>query len=96
VSSRVAKLESGVAQVKWRVQGALQTIDHFLIISEKLGMQSIVGRVHGFSNNGAFVFEDDSGRSEVGEVTYYILTVFNDYSRGKLITAGTVANRGDV
>lgn len=96
VSSRVAKLESGVAQVKWRVQGALQTIDHFLIISEKLGMQSIAGRVHGFSNNGAFVFEDDTGIRQAGEVTYYILTVFNDYSRGKLITAGTVANNGDV
>ena len=96
VSSRVVKLESGVAQVKWRVQGALQTIDHFLIIAEKLGMQSIAGRVHGFSDNGAFVFEDDSEISKAGEVKYYILTVFNDYSRDKLITAGTVANSGDM
>ena len=96
VSSRVIKLETGAAQVSWRVQGALQTIDHFLIITEKLGMQSIAGRVHGFSRNGAFVFEDSNEMSKAGEVTYYILTVFNDYSRDKLITAGTVANSGDM
>jgi hypothetical protein len=96
VSSRVVKLETGAAQVSWRVQGALQTIDHFLIITEKLGMQSIAGRIHGFSRNGAFVFEDSNEMSKAGEVTYYILTVFNDYSRDKLITAGTVANSGDM
>lgn len=79
--------------VKWKAKGATGDIDHFIVIGEKLGMRTILGKVHGFSHNGSFEFSDTQLSRSAGDVSYSVVPVYRDFTIGKPITAGSTVAR---
>lgn len=68
--------------VQWKIQGNINKIDHFIIVLEILGMKTIVGKAHNVSNSNYFQFLDTLDNQESGGLTYFIIPVYFDYSRG--------------
>jgi len=68
--------------VQWKIQGNINKIDHFIIVLEILGMKTIVGKTHNISNSNYFQFLDTLDNQESGGLTYFIVPVYFDYSRG--------------
>ena len=68
--------------IQWKVQGNANKIDHFVIYLNILGMKTIVGKSHNISNSNYFQFLDNLDNQESGGLTYFIVPVYFDYSRG--------------
>lgn len=76
--------------VQWKVQGNVNKIDHFIIILDILGIKTVVGKSHNITNSNYFQFVDELTNEECGELTYYIVPVMFDYSRGPEIKTNSV------
>lgn len=76
--------------VQWRVQGKLTKIDHFVIVLENVGMRTVVGKSHNISDSNYFQFVDKLTDGEHGKLTYYIVPVFYDFSRGTEVPTNEV------
>jgi len=68
--------------VQWKIQGDANLIDHFIIILDILGMKTIVGKTHNISTTNYFQFIDSLDNKESGGLTYFIVPVYFDYTRG--------------
>lgn len=68
--------------VQWKVQGNANKIDHFIVILDVLGIRTVVGKSHNITQNNSFQFVDELTNKECGELTYFIVPVFYDFSRG--------------
>lgn len=68
--------------VQWKIQGDVNLIDHFIIILDILGMKTIVGKTHNVSTTNYFQFIDSLDNKESGGLTYFIVPVYFDYTRG--------------
>lgn len=82
IEAKAQKLQKFSTLIQWRVQGNVQKIDHFLIIMEILGMRTIVGKCHNISETNYFQFVDKLDDGEHGQLKYYIVPVYYDFSRG--------------
>lgn len=80
--SKVMQIAANKTLVEWKVQGNVSKIDHFVIVMESIGIKTIVGKCHNISNSNYFQFVDNLTNGETGEMTYFIVPVFFDYSRG--------------
>ena len=76
--------------VQWKVQGNVNKIDHFIVILDILGVRTIVGKSHNITNSNYFQFVDELTNKESGELTYFIVPVFFDYSRGPELKTNSV------
>lgn len=102
VSTKIAKphITSGTCsrnaqnknEIKWKVEGNAKEIDHFIIVADKMGMRSIVGRVHAFSHNNTFRFIDRTLSDLAGDVLYFVLPVYLDKTFGDLTSMGRGKN----
>ena len=79
---KAKELGSDRVLVQWKVQGNVDKIDHFIVILETLGIRTIVGKSHNITNSNYFQFVDELTNEESGGLTYYIMPVYYDYSRG--------------
>jgi hypothetical protein len=79
---KVSRVGNKLILTQWKVQGEISKIDHFIVILEMLGMRTIVGKCHNVTDGNYFQFIDSLDEGEHGALTYYILPVFYDYSRG--------------
>jgi hypothetical protein len=86
--ANVIRIDKQTASVKWTVDGNTSKIEHFVIAKEKLGQTTIAGKCHGISPQGkAYEFFDWIEPDDIGDVTYTVIPVFNNYMRG--ISAST-------
>lgn len=76
--------------VQWKVQGNVNKIDHFIVILDILGIKTVVGKSHNITNSNYFQFVDELTNQECGELTYYIVPVMFDYSRGPELKTNSV------
>jgi len=76
--------------VQWRIQGSVTKIDHFIVIMEMVGMRTVVGKSHNISESNYFQFVDNLTDGEHGKLTYYIVPVFYDFSRGTEVATNEV------
>lgn len=76
--------------VQWKVQGNVNKIDHFIVILDIMGMRTIVGKSHNVSNSNYFQFVDKLDNQESGGLTYFVVPVFYDYSRGPALKTNQV------
>lgn len=88
--THVQKLGKNSNLVQWRVQGQITKIDHFIIVLEMLGMRTVVGKSHNVSESNYFQFVDPLDNGEHGKLTYYIIPVFYDFSRGTEVPTNEV------
>lgn len=85
----VKRVDKKTVAVKWRVDGNVKQVEHFIVAKELLGMKSIVGKVNHVTVSNTYEFFDTLTPDDIGEIRYYVTPVLNDYSRG--ITAKSVA-----
>jgi len=76
--------------IQWKVQGNVNKIDHFIVILDVLGIRTVVGKSHNITNSNYFQFVDELTNQECGELTYYIVPVMFDYSRGPELKTNSV------
>ena len=89
-SGKVVRFGENQTLVQWKVQGDVNKIDHFIVILEILGMRTIVGKSHNITNSNYFQFVDKLTNQECGELSYFIVPVFFDYSRGPELKTNSV------
>lgn len=89
-AGKVSRFGENQTFVQWKVQGDVNKIDHFIVILEVLGMRTVVGKSHNVSNSNYFQFVDKLTNKESGELTYFIVPVFFDYSRGPELKTNSV------
>lgn len=82
VEAKAQKLGQRSTLIQWRVQGNIKKIDHFIVILEMVGMRTVVGKCHNISESNYFQFVDALDNGEHGKLTYYIMPVYYDFSRG--------------
>lgn len=90
VEAKVQKLGKNSTLVQWRVQGNITKIDHFIVILETVGMKTVVGKSHNVSESNFFQFVDSLDNGEHGKLTYSIVPVYYDFSRGTEVTTNEV------
>jgi hypothetical protein len=83
VNGSCIRTSSGACEIRWNVTGQINKFDHFIITAEQLGMTSIIGKSHAFSHNNSYIFEDKMLSNTVGDVIYFIIPVYNDFTVGE-------------
>lgn len=81
-NGQVSQVRERANLVQWKVVGSVSKIDHFIILLESLGVRTVVGCCHNISNSNYFEFLDELNNGERGALTYFIVPVYYDYSRG--------------
>lgn len=79
----------GSIDLRWRIEGDASAIDHFVVIGQKTGMRSIVGRTHALSSNSSFFLNDSVLSVTPGDITYSVIPVFSDLVQGDEFLIGT-------
>lgn len=90
VEAKAQKLGKNSTLVQWRVQGNITKIDHFIVILEIVGMRTVVGKSHNVSESNFFQFVDSLDNGEHGKLTYSIIPVYYDFSRGTEVVTNEV------
>lgn len=86
----VQKIGADKVMLQWKVQGDIKKVDHFVIIQEVLGMRTIVGKAHNISESNTVQFIDKLNKDEHAELTYYIVPIYFDWSRGTSLKTNKV------
>ena len=55
-----------------------------------MGRSTIAGKAHSISSGKSFDFIDDVSPDDIGELTYRIVPIMNDYSRGAELRTNSV------
>jgi hypothetical protein len=84
------KMNSRLIKIQWKLQGNATKIDHFIVILNILGMKTVVGKAHNITDSNYFEFYDTLTDNEKGSLSYTIIPVYYDYSRGKEISTNKV------
>lgn len=83
LEAKAYKLNSRINKIEWKLSGAASKIDHFIIALEVDGMRSVVGKAHSFSETNLFRFIDYLDNGEKGVLSYVIIPVHYDFSKGR-------------
>jgi hypothetical protein len=68
--------------VRWKYDGELTDIDHFLVMKEVQGIRSIVGKSHALSGNRSFQYLKKMSDDDLGELEFIVVPIFSDYQLG--------------
>lgn len=69
-------------RIRWTIDGPSDQIDHFIISKEAYGSKSVVGVSHAVAAGKSYEFFADVDLDDVGEMTYTVTPVYNDYAAG--------------
>lgn len=83
VNGSCTRTAAGTCELRWNVMGQINKFDHFVITAEQLGMTSIIGKSHAFTHNNSYLYEDKLLSNTVGDVTYFILPIYIDFTSGE-------------
>jgi hypothetical protein len=75
-------INDDTAVIAWNINGDVSLIDHFLIIRQANNSRSIIEKVHSNINSSDFNFFYKLTRDDIGEMSFRILPIYNDYSFG--------------
>jgi hypothetical protein len=90
IDAHATRLNRKNMSVRWNVEGDVAQIEHFIIIKELLGRSTIIGKTHSISTGKSFEFIDDISPDDIGELTYRVIPIMNDYSRGAELRTNSV------
>lgn len=76
--------------VRWKYDGALDDIDHFIIMKEFQGMRSMIGKSHALSGNRTFQYVKKMSSDDIGELAFVIIPVFSDYQLGTEVKSNLI------
>lgn len=90
VDVTATRVDRRTASVKWNVEGNLNNIEHFIIMKETLGQARIVGKAHNISPGSTFEFLDHVEPDDIGDVSYRVVPVMGNYSRGQSVVSNSM------
>lgn len=76
--------------LQWKVEGNLDKIDHFIVLTQQLSARKIVGTIHNISEINFFTFYDILTDGESGDVEYVIIPVYFDLVLGQEVKSNTI------
>jgi hypothetical protein len=87
VSAEILKRNSIL--VKWNIIGDRSSIDHFIVLNERLGSRTLVGKAHAQVNS-PYRLLHTINESERGSYRYIVRIVYNDYKLGPEVLSNEV------
>ena len=75
-------INDDTAAIAWGISGDTALIDHFLIIKQANNSRAIIEKVHSNIDSNSFNFFYKLTRDDIGEMSFRILPIYNDYSVG--------------
>jgi hypothetical protein len=93
-SASANQINRNTVVINWSAAGDLSMIDHFIVMKKTIDINSIVAKTH--ANNTAEELEltYELSEGDIGEISFIIIPVYNDYSRGKEAETNTVVYSG--
>lgn len=79
---KIEKLFEDYISIRWKYDGDLKDVDHFLVIREIQGIRSIVGKSHALSGNRTFQYLKSISSDDNGELEFIVVPIFSDYQLG--------------
>lgn len=82
VDANATRIDDTLVTLAWRISGAIDEIDHFLVMQEIHGERHIIGKAHSEFLNGMCQYLHTVTSDDIGSVVYIITPIFNDYTTG--------------
>jgi hypothetical protein len=76
--------------ITWKLLGSIDSIDHFVIMKESLGVRTLVGKAHSEFLHGNCQYLHPVSRRDIGAFSYVIVPIFNNYETGTEVITNTV------
>jgi hypothetical protein len=76
--------------LQWKVEGNLDRVDHFIILTQQLSARKVVGTIHNVSETNTFNFYDILTDGESGNLEYIIIPVYFDLVLGQEVKSNTI------
>lgn len=89
--ARASRIGSSTVEVMWKIVGDIETIDHFLIAKNGIGGREIIGRSHTQQDGAEFYFYHTLEDDEIGDVSYIVIPIMSDFSKGAEIVTNRVS-----
>lgn len=85
-----ARFDKFLNVINWKLQGAIDAVDHFLIMKEVHNVRTLIGKAHSEFPYGNCQYLHPVGRADEGSFSYVIVPIFNDYKTGTPVTTNAV------
>jgi hypothetical protein len=82
LDASVARFDSDLNVVTWKLRGSIDQVDHFLIMKEVHGVRTVIGKAHSEFAYGNCQYLHQLTARDAGSLVYVIVPVFNDYKTG--------------
>lgn len=90
IEPSAVRFNSTLNILTWKLAGAIDQIDHFLIMKDVHEVRTMIGKVHSEFPFGNCQFIHKTSDKDESEFTYVIVPIFNDYSTGESATSNSV------
>jgi len=89
-NSIASRYNDNMIVVSWKINGAIDQVDHFLIMKNVLGVKTVVGKAHSEFEQGHCQFIHSLTSHDTGNLQYEIVPIMNDYRVGKSVVTNVV------
>lgn len=69
--------------IKWKYDGSLEDVDHFIVMKEFQGFRTMLGKSHALGGNKTFQYIKKISDDDAGELEFIVVPIFSDYQLGK-------------
>jgi hypothetical protein len=90
IDATASRFDKSLNIVSWKMQGSVDTVDHFLVMKDVHNVKTIVGKAHSEFEHGNCQFLHRITARDEGPTTYVITPVFNDYKTGEPATTNVI------
>lgn len=86
----VTKFDNETNVITWNVDGPIKIIDSFVISREINGINDVIAIAHNIFDDGNCKVFHKLTPHDIGEITYSITPIFNDYNQGTQIVTNSI------
>jgi hypothetical protein len=90
IDPSAARFDKFLNVITWKVQGAIDQVDHFLIMKDVHGVRTMIGKTHSEFPYGNCQYLHPVSRRDEGSFSYVIVPIFNNYKTGTQVRTNAV------
>lgn len=90
IDPAAARFDKFLNVLTWKVEGAVDQIDHFLIMKDVHGVRNMIGKAHSEFPYGNCQYLHPVSRRDEGSFSYVIVPIFNNYKTGTQVSTNAV------
>lgn len=90
VDATASRFDRSLNVLTWRLEGAIDQVDHFMIIKDVLGVRTLIGKAHSEFPLGNCQYLHKVSNRDEGSLVYVIVPVFNDYKVGAEVVSNSI------